>query len=692
MMRISAMGAESPTGLCSNSSRPCSNSGSIRLSVARPSHSVGSTATTQQHSSFAHQGKTISVTATSPSNSHASQLSKLKEEILQFAPRFGLQSTQWTSTNDSGRIEVDGDAIERSVEELSGSQARKLCSLVIKTVLSCAGQQPSFPLGCRADHLSAFSQAASPVMQALLRPTFAAIDSNGASGNSLPEPPAEFTPANSNLALHREISYSSAFRSKPRRESVESFASQAILPFTIRNTTSIERSVDPEGFKTINDYSVLRPLGKGSCGKVKLAVHHETGELRAIKIVKRSLVKKLQGPHGVDRLRKEVAIMKKLNHKHIVKLYEVIDDPQSDKMYFVMQFVEHGEVLNSCGDADDSSGQLSYEPLPEEKVSRYVRQAASGLVYLHNHGIVHFDVKPQNILRGRDDNVFLADFGVSELMVSSEGNTVKSSGLGSPAFMAPEVCRGDAIVNGEACDVWSLGVTAYVMLYGHLPWAAVGVRQLFEEVTDPQQPVSYPPGASGLQIDFLSKLLDKDPSRRWTLRQLREHCFLHRDGMAMSVSMACKADVFGESSPSPRRPDHTTGSEELQKQQQRNNYQFVHVTQRDIDSALSTMLSPLSGCGEEVISSCSRSVSERTALSTESAPSEMLDHDPLPPQDSIHPINPRARMSMLVGGTSDTGFPAPRQGSFAHAYVMQSVGSVVLDNARVRRETQVMLS
>lgn len=457
------------------------------------------------------------------------------------------------------------------------------------------------------------------------------------------------------------------FRPKHRRESVDSFASQRISrsgTTTIRNTTSIERSVDKEGFKTINDYSVLKNLGRGVSGKVKLALHQESCELRAIKVIKRSLLKKMQNSNSIERFRKEVAIMKKLNHKNVIRLYEVIDDPESDKMYMVMQYMEKGELLRArplgehhgkeSSSSDDDGG--AFEPLSEAKVIKYIRQIMSGLVYLHNHGIVHFDVKPQNILRGEDDHVVIADFGVSELMLHEDENTAPCCGYGSPAYMAPEVCRGDAVVNGEAVDTWSLGITTYALLYGKVPFYAPTVRVLFEHIQ--QKNIEYPPHATPLQIDFLSHMLERDALKRWTLRKLREHPFLNPDGLQHS-GIAPLGDT--ESKPNP-----------------------LTVTQAEVDHALSSLVTPVSGFGEAIVSvSRSPSVGSSDAqyYSRNSSPQQVSTPVPAPPTADLDPAlvvpNPRQMFAAAVwqGQHIDD---APSFGE--HPYARKDSGSI-LENA-----------
>jgi len=152
-------------------------------------------------------------------------------------------------------------------------------------------------------------------------------------------------------------------------------------------------------------------------------------------------------------------------------------------MYLVMQYVEHGPLVSL---APDGTTSRTVAPC---LLAHYARQLCAGLQYLHKHGVIHRDIKPDNILLGANDQVYLADFGVADLFDSIGGDdaTDPAASSGSPteafgrsvvmdtrgtlAFMPPEVLNPDAHeCDGQAVDVWALGVTLYALLYGRLPW------------------------------------------------------------------------------------------------------------------------------------------------------------------------------------------------------------------------------
>lgn len=612
------------------------------------------------------------------------------------------------------------DAVDRFVDDLSGSEARRALTALLHAV-AASSTLPKPPTLC-AIATAPFVDSKSPRRNsslgsmnsrhegspkdgggrnphhALMRPSFAVEnDPNAFSTSSNVPPMSPFNFSTQSMQITPGAASDAAsltFRAKNRRESVESFESSCI-PTKVRSVRSIERSVDAEGYKVINDYTVLGMLGKGTSGKVKQVVHHETGESRAIKIVKRSMVKKIQGPHGIDRLRKEVAIMKKLNHKHIIKLYEVIDDPGSDKMYFVMQFVAKGEVLPGADELQHfaetggtssplSNGACRCKPLVEETVARYIRQAASGLIYLHNHGIVHFDIKPQNILRDQEDNVVLADFGVSELMKSENSNMVESLGLGTPAYMAPEVCRGDRMVDGEAVDTWSLGVTAFAMLYAKMPFQGRSLRDLFFNIQS--FALTYPPEATAVQRDFFDHIFVEAP-QRWSLRELRRHAFLSNMEGSMMHSLS-------------RAPDEDENTTTIVPRREGFLHRVFAISEGDIESAISRLVSPVFGEMGEVISSCS-SESRSPSISNDSySRAQSPRMGLMPPSAAVPPAdfsasdmalpNPRAAMARCGGPPAEKEVISPPLSRYS-SISLGSYGHALADDAhRTRRETQVM--
>ena len=142
------------------------------------------------------------------------------------------------------------------------------------------------------------------------------------------------------------------------------------------------------------------------------------------------------------------------------------------------------------------------------------------LELVHEHDIIHRDIKPDNLLRSKDDVVKIVDFGVSE-MFDKKGDDMTRKSAGSPAFMAPELCRPDhGEVSGRATDVWSMGVTLYCLRYGRLPYVSESILEM-QRVIREEDFVLPPEETDPRFVELIRSLLEKDPAKRITIDQLR---------------------------------------------------------------------------------------------------------------------------------------------------------------------------
>ncbi|KMU84896.1 calcium/calmodulin-dependent protein kinase kinase 2 [Coccidioides immitis H538.4] len=207
-------------------------------------------------------------------------------------------------------------------------------------------------------------------------------------------------------------------------------------------------------------------------------------------------------------IKEEIAIMKKLNHPNLVSLFEVLDDPTEDSLYMVMEMCTKG-VIMKVGLGEES------DPYNDESV-------AAGF------GIVHRDIKPDNCLLTSDDVLKIVDFGVSE-MFEKDSDMYTAKSAGSPAFLPPELCvvkHGD--VSGRAADIWSMGVTLYCLRYGRIPFEKESIFELYEAIRNDE--IAYPGETDDIFKDLMSKILEKDPKKRITMEELREHPWVTRGG------------------------------------------------------------------------------------------------------------------------------------------------------------------
>jgi len=196
----------------------------------------------------------------------------------------------------------------------------------------------------------------------------------------------------------------------------------------------------------IGDYIVKRNLGSGTTGKVKLVEKKGTFKEYAVKIIKKSLFDLKPDLHR--KIRREVALLKLLEHPNILKIEDFCED--SKHFFIFLEYAEGGELFDYV---------IQRQSLPEEESLRIFRQLVYGLEYLHNRSICHRDLKPENILLDRFNQVKIADFGFARWMPEDIANT----SCGSPHYAAPEVIKG-LRYDGRNADVWSLGVILYALL------------------------------------------------------------------------------------------------------------------------------------------------------------------------------------------------------------------------------------
>ncbi|OAD07968.1 hypothetical protein MUCCIDRAFT_154806 [Mucor lusitanicus CBS 277.49] len=238
----------------------------------------------------------------------------------------------------------------------------------------------------------------------------------------------------------------------------------------------------------------------------------------------------------LDLVRGELAVLKKLNHPHIVRLYEVLDDPSGDSLYMVFDMMHNGVLM------DIELDQVA-PPYTDDMARRYFKEMMLGIEYLHANDIVHRDIKPDNLLLSKDNVLKIVDFGVSEMFV--KGNDKLKKSAGSPAFMAPELCiakHGE--VSGKATDIWSMGVTLYCMIFGKTPFVSGNLLELYEMIKE--APIEYGDDLSDNLLDLFHRILDKNPDTRITMRELREHPWITNDGTETMLSEEENCDIVSE--------------------------------------------------------------------------------------------------------------------------------------------------
>eukprot|EP00759_Apiculatamorpha_spiralis_P011568 PhF_6_TR18915/c0_g1_i2/m.27631 len=282
------------------------------------------------------------------------------------------------------------------------------------------------------------------------------------------------------------------------------------------------RSMDGDGNKVINEYAVLGTLGQGSFGKVKLAFHTETDQPYAIKILQRS---RFKSSVGMAALKQEIEIMSTFKHPNLTQLHRVINDESASKIYLVMEYMGGGVLCAIPTDTMtiDIASQYN-EALDMDKIRTHFKDILDGLVYLHRHNVLHMDIKPENVLLDEEGVCKLADFGVSRILEqTSTDEDLAQSTRGTPMYFAPEMLKGSQF-HAKPCDVWALGVTMFISIYGYRPFRGGNIIVMAESIQkdEPNFPMI---SGTELLVDLVRRMLCKEPSMRLTAKQAASHPF-----------------------------------------------------------------------------------------------------------------------------------------------------------------------
>ncbi|XP_024155354.1 MAP/microtubule affinity-regulating kinase 3a isoform X4 [Oryzias melastigma] len=260
------------------------------------------------------------------------------------------------------------------------------------------------------------------------------------------------------------------------------------------------RSSDEPQPPHVGNYRLLKTIGKGNFAKVKLARHILTGREVAIKIIDKTQL----NPNSLQKLFREVRIMKILNHPNIVKLFEVIETDRT--LYLVMEYASGGEVFDYL---------VAHGRMKEKEARAKFRQIVSAVQYCHQKHIVHRDLKAENLLLDADMNIKIADFGFSnEFTLGNKLDTF----CGSPPYAAPELFQGKKY-DGPEVDVWSLGVILYTLVSGSLPFDGQNLKELRERVLRGKYRIPF--YMSTDCENLLKRFLVLNPAKRGTL-EVRE--------------------------------------------------------------------------------------------------------------------------------------------------------------------------
>ncbi|KAI9221379.1 kinase-like domain-containing protein [Blastocladiella britannica] len=276
----------------------------------------------------------------------------------------------------------------------------------------------------------------------------------------------------------------------------------------------------------LNDYRMLKTLGQGTFGKVKLAEHIESRGLVAIKIMEKDSIKTEKQKSSV---RREIRLLFLLKHPNIVNVHDVIETP--DHIYIVMEHLPRGELFDHI---------VKNHHLSESEARRFMSQIVAAVEYCHQHSVIHRDLKPENLLLDFENNLKIIDFG---FVNTFDGVNMLDTYCGSPFYASPQMIRGIKYTGPES-DVWSLGVILFAMLSGRLPFDADDMRKLYQRIADGAYrcPSHFSPAA----VDLIGKMLEVDPIKRYTIEQVKAHAWMRVGGNGTfqdPVAMAAAAKV-----------------------------------------------------------------------------------------------------------------------------------------------------
>jgi len=252
-------------------------------------------------------------------------------------------------------------------------------------------------------------------------------------------------------------------------------------------------------------YHFEEKLGTGSFAVVKRAINKNTGDVVAIKIIE----KKNLSAQELDTLNEEVEILRKIDHRHIVKLYDIYET--KDHLYMVMEILKGGELFDSI---------VRRGTYSEKEAAAVMRQIIGAIEYLHSRGIAHRDLKPENLIYEDDPDenpralVKITDFGLAKFLGHDELTGMMKTACGTPGYVAPEILKGMEYT--ESIDIWSLGVILYILLCGYPPFADEVSSVLYSKIRQGDYSFGSPywDDISAEAKDLVSKMLTVKPENR----------------------------------------------------------------------------------------------------------------------------------------------------------------------------------
>lgn len=247
---------------------------------------------------------------------------------------------------------------------------------------------------------------------------------------------------------------------------------------------------------SLDDFHIIKVIGRGYYGKVFLVRYKGDGKLYALKAMSKA---KIAEDNIIKQILEERNILFQNQHPFLTKAFFTF---QTDaKVFIVLEYIPGGELFTRLKE----EGKFS-----ERRAQLYAAELVLGIGHLHQHGILYRDLKPENILVDSDGHLKITDFGFAKSFIKKEGEIMTSTFCGTPEYLPPEVFR--QLPYSRSVDWWSLGVILFEMLSGYQPFYNENPQKMCKAILFGK--VEYPNYFSANAKDLCSKLLEKDPKRR----------------------------------------------------------------------------------------------------------------------------------------------------------------------------------
>ncbi|KAL8102067.1 CBL-interacting serine/threonine-protein kinase 14-like [Apium graveolens] len=273
------------------------------------------------------------------------------------------------------------------------------------------------------------------------------------------------------------------------------------MPDVLEQTEFLEASEAAPGY-LFGKYELGKLLGCGAFAKVYHARNIHTGQSLAIKAVSKQ---KVQKGNLTAHIKREISIMSRLHHPHIVRLFEVM--ATKTKIYFVLEFAKGGELFTKV-----AKGRFS-----EDLSRRYFQQLISAIGYCHSRGVFHRDLKPENLLLDENWNLKVTDFGLSAVTEQIRPDGLLHTLCGTPAYVAPEILAKKGY-EGAKIDMWSCGIVLFVLNAGYLPFNDPNLMVMYRKIYKGE--FRCPKWTSPDLKRLLCRLLDTNPDTRITVDEI----------------------------------------------------------------------------------------------------------------------------------------------------------------------------